>query len=271
MDWGYKAVLTAIAVAAVLMTAQLFGRRLAGLVAGLPVIAAPSLLWIAAEQGAAYAARCAVGSLAACGAAAVFAVIYERMARCSGLLPSMGAALAGGGLVALALALLTRGEDGLATALLATTALCTWALLRLPAARGEARTARRLRGELLLTAALAGIVSAVIALWSPLLGPFWSGLLASLPVISSAALVQQHLTVPHADRQRFLRGYAMGLVGKAAFATAFAAAAASVGASLAMAVATAVGIAVSIGLARQLAPSQTTIPQARGVLAPNDT
>jgi hypothetical protein len=263
MDWGYKAVLTAMTVAAVLMTAQLFGRRLAGLIAGLPVTTAPTLLWIAAEQGTAYGARCAVGSVAACGAAAVFAVIYERVARRRGLLPSMGAALAGGGVVALALALLTRGEQGLAIALLATTFLCTWALRRLPAAPAAARPTRRLRGELLLTAALAGTVSAVIALWSPLLGPFWSGLLASLPVISSAVLVQQHLTVPHADRQRFLRGYTTGLVGKAAFATAFAGAAVQIGASMAAAVAVAVGIAVSMGLARRLAPAEagaTSVP-----------
>jgi hypothetical protein len=256
MDWGYKAVLTAMTVAAVLMTAQLFGRRLAGLIAGLPVIAAPSLLWIAAEQGAAYAARCAVGSLAACGAAAVFALIYERVARRHGLLLSMGAALGGGGLVALVLALLTRGEHGLAIALLATTALCAAALLYLPDAPAVARPARRLRGELLLTATLAGAVSAVIALYSPLLGPFWSGLLASLPIISSAVLVQQHLTEPHADRRRFLRGYATGLVGKAAFATAFAAVAAQVGAALAMALAAVVGIAVSIGMARQLGSAE---------------
>jgi hypothetical protein len=271
MDWGYKAVLTAMTGAAVLMTAQLFGRRLAGLIAGLPVIAAPSLLWIAAEQGAAYAARCAVGSVAACGAAAVFAVIYERVARRHGLLSSMGAALGGGGLVALVLALLTRGEHGLAIALLATATLCTWALLRLPAAPAGARPTRRLRGELLLTAALAGTVSAVIALWSPLLGPFWSGLLASLPIISSAVLAQQHLTVPHADRRRFLRGYGTGLVGKAAFATAFAGSASQVGASLAMVLAAVVGIAVSIGLARQLGRAETQAPTAQAVLAPQDS
>jgi hypothetical protein len=143
--------------------------------------------------------------------------------------------------------------------------LCAVALLRLPAPPAEARPARRLRGELLLTAALAGTVSAVIALYSPLLGPFWSGLLASLPVISSAVLAQQHLTVPHADRRRFLRGYATGLVGKAAFATAFAAAAAQVGASLAMALAAVVGIAVSIGLSRQLGSAE-----AKAALAPQE-
>lgn len=270
MDWGYKAVLTAMTVASVLMTAQLFSRRLAGMIAGLPVTTAPTLLWIAAEQGAAYAALCAIGSVAACGAAAVFAVIYENVARRQGLLPSMGAALAGGGLVALVLALLTRAEHGLAIALLATTTLCAWALRRLPAAPAGARPTRRLRGELLLTATVAGVVSAVIALWSPQLGPFWSGLLASLPVISSAVLAQQHLTAPLADRRRFLRGYATGLVGKAAFAAAFAGAAASLGASLATLLAAAVGIAVSIALARHLGAVETRVTSMQEALAPRE-
>ena len=38
MDWTYKAVLTTVTVAAVLMAARWMGRRVAGLLAGLPVI-----------------------------------------------------------------------------------------------------------------------------------------------------------------------------------------------------------------------------------------
>jgi hypothetical protein len=254
MDWGYKAVLTTMCVAVVLMTAQHVGCRFAGLIAGLPVIAAPFLLWIAAAQGAAFAARCAVGSVAACGAAAVFALIYERAARRHGVAASMAAALAGGGGVALCLARLTVGEGGLPIALVAAAALCAAALIKLPVAVTTARPTRRLRGELRLTAALAGGVCAVVALWSPLLGPFGSGLLASLPLISSAALVHQHLTAPHEDRQRFLRGYATGLVGKTAFAAVFTVGAAQLGSGLAMALAVATTVAVSLGLVGCLRP-----------------
>jgi len=252
MDWGYKAMLTATTVAALLMAAQLFGRRIAGIVAGLPVTTAPSLLWIAAEQGAPFAALSAIGSVAACGAAAVFALAYERMARRHGVLASMSAALGAGGVVALALALLTAHAAGLPIALLATTALCALALRWLPAAAPAARPAARAHRQVLLTAAVAGTVSAVIASGSPLLGPFWSGLLASMPVIASAVLVHQHLTAAQADRQRFLRGYSMGLMGKAAFATAFASAAAPLGAATAMGLSVAAGVAVSAALAWQL-------------------
>lgn len=76
MDWAYKAMLTALAVAAVLMVATLFSRRLSGLLAGLPVITAPALLWLAHERGAEFAALSATGSVAASAAAALFAVTY---------------------------------------------------------------------------------------------------------------------------------------------------------------------------------------------------
>ena len=258
MDWSYKAMLTAVTVAAVLMAAQFFGRRLAGLLAGLPVIAAPALLWIASEHGASYAARCAVGSICACGAAAVFALAYERLARRGGPLASLAGALAAGGIVALALA---AAAVTVASALAATGALCALAVLRLPVAPAAARPAQRLRHETILTAVTAGVASATITLLSTQFGEFWSGLLASMPVISASALVHQHLTTTHADRQRFLRGYASGLIGKAAFAATFALAAPSRGALPAMGAAVAVGLSVAMvatRAARQAEASRQT-------------
>lgn len=268
MDWGYKAVLTAMTVAAVLMTARLFGRRVAGLVAGLPVITAPSLLWLALEQGAAYAAHCAIGSVAACGAAAVFAVTYERAARRHGPLLTLALALAGGGAVALLLAPLTAGSFGLSIALLSAFALGVFALRALPAAPTGAQPLPPLRGQLLLTAALAGAVSAVLAAAAPWLGAFWAGLLAGLPIISCAVLLHQHLTASHGDRQRFLQGYTSGLLGKTAFAGVFASAAVSLGPTMAMATAVTVGIAAALAVTRTVRPVRAAAEApAAGVLA----
>lgn len=269
MDWGYKAALTTMTVAAVLMTAQIFSRRLAGMVAGLPVISAPALLWIAAEEGAAFAASSAIGSVAACGAAAVFALIYERAARRCGVVVSMAAALAGGGVAALALASATRGANGLAVALATSATLCALALLQLPAAEAKPPAGARLRNELWLTAVSAGAISAAVAAGSQTLGAFWSGLLSSMPIISSAALVHLHRTGQHADRQRFLRGYASGLVGKAAFATVFAAAAVQMGSAMAMALALAAAVAVSLGLIGRLRPAPEV--GTNGAAAPGDS
>lgn len=268
MDWGYKAVLTGMSVAAVLMAAHLLGRRVAGLIAGLPVITAPSLLWIAADRDAAYAAHCAVGSVAAAGAAAMFALVYERLARRRGVMASLGGALAVGGLTALGLAHLTGGAHGLAVAVIATALLCGIALLALPAAARTAAPAHPLRGEILLAAAIAGTVSAAIAAGTAWLGPFWSGLLAAMPLMSTCVLVHQHLTAPHPDRQRFLRGYAAGLIGKAGFAGTFAALAAPLGAAAATGLSLGVGLTVSLLVARGLARAEAAAAVAGPRLAP---
>lgn len=52
MDWSNKAMLTAATVAALLALARLFGHRLAGILAGLPTVTGPALLWLALDHGA---------------------------------------------------------------------------------------------------------------------------------------------------------------------------------------------------------------------------
>lgn len=219
MDWGYKAMLTAVTVTAVLMAAQLFGRRLAGMLAGLPVITAPALLWLAHERGTTFAAASAIGSVAACGAAALFALAYARLAsRCGPLASLIGSLSIGGGV-----AMLMSHLAGSAWAALgAATLACTLALRLLPRADGAPASVSRPRAKIWPVAVTAGAMCALIGLVAAQVGPYWSGLLASLPIISACALIHQHLTAQQDDVHRFLRGYVAGLGAKALFAVAFA-------------------------------------------------
>lgn len=249
MDWGYKAMLTTVSVALVLMVAQTFGRRLAGLLAGLPIITAPALLWVASEHGPGFAARTAVGSLAACGLMALFALAYERVSRRHGPALSLAsglAAIVAAGVPAAALA----GHP--LRALAFTLACCGLAAVLLPRSRPGAAPARRLRGEIAYTAVMAGVVGIVAALIASAFGPFWAGVLAALPVISAAALVNQHLTATHDDIRRFLRGYVAGLSGKAMFALTFAVAVVAAGAPMALGLGALVGLATSFSAIRGL-------------------
>lgn len=250
MDWGYKAMLTTVTVALVLLVAQTIGRRLAGMLAGLPVITAPALLWITAEQGAAFAAQSAVGSIAACGLMALFALTYERLSRRLDPALTLLGSLAIGGMAALPMALLA-GHPLRASALSAF--LCGAVVLLLPSGGRRAGPAHRMRGEVAFTAAAAGLISVVISLAASQLGPFWSGLLAAMPVISAAALVTQHLNGAHEDIERFLRGYVAGLIGKAMFALAFAGLVMQLGASVAISAALLVGVAATFGMTKALA------------------
>lgn len=84
MDSLFKALLTAGTVLLVMVAARQGGRRFAGGVAALPKITAHTLAWLADDEGMPFAVSAAVGSGAARGMLAVFALVYARAARHSG-------------------------------------------------------------------------------------------------------------------------------------------------------------------------------------------
>jgi len=54
-----------VATAVVVMTARLFGPRVAGVLAGLLELSVPTLLWLPHEQGSAFAEHTAAGNVMA--------------------------------------------------------------------------------------------------------------------------------------------------------------------------------------------------------------
>lgn len=243
MDWSYKAVLTAMTVAAVMMAARLLGRHAAGMLAGLPVISAPSLLWLVSEQGVDSAVRSAFGGLAACAAAPVFALVFERAAQRHGA----GGALARALLALIAsLALLypLQAQPVVMLTLALSMALLAWRFaVRQPQPAGWVRA---LRGEPWLSASLAGLVSASASYISTQVGPFWTGAVAALPLISGCALVQLQRAGGSSEIRRFIAGYAPGVAAKAVFLFIFAMLAARVGAGVALCLAAACGAATAL-------------------------
>lgn len=234
MDWGYKAVLTGMTVAAVMLAAQLLGRQIAGLMAGLPVISAPALVWLAAERGTEAATQGAAGGLAACAAATVFALAFERAARHHGrAITLLQAALA----LSVALALLQplgAHPLSLAAAALAATALARRAL---GPQEGPSGSVRAMPGEPWLTATLAGLASATASHGASQFGPFWSGAIAALPLISGCAMLHLQRAGSPGDVRSFVIGYLPGVAGKTMFLAAFALVAPRAGAGWAMAAA----------------------------------
>jgi hypothetical protein len=219
MDWACKAALTATTVALLLTVAQHFGRRVAGILAGLPTVTGPALVWLAVDFGSAYAIAAAIGSIAACVLCALFALAYERASRRCGIAVTLGAATAACGLVApplqwlasdLALALLTAGGATLAIH------------AAIPAGRDDGVARPGLPGELWITALVSGTVSGAVAATAPAIGPFWAGVLASPPLIAAAVASHQHAFIGSRSVRAFLRGYVLGLFGRAIFGASFA-------------------------------------------------
>jgi hypothetical protein len=263
MDTACKAMLTAITVAAVLLAARVLGRRAAGLLAGLPVITLPALVWLVHDQGTDFAAHSAVGSLAACAMAPLFAAAYQALATRWGAAGSLaGAACVGAG-ATLALHALERWPLLLLVAALAGSRLVRRHSLQRRPAHAAVALPRPLAGEPWVTAATAGAVSAAVAWLATALGPYWAGVLATLPLISACALVHLHVAAGRTTLPGFVGGYAVGIGAKALFVYGFVVAAPILGAAGAFAAAALAGAAGAWLLshswppaARPLAPAQ---------------
>lgn len=228
MDWLYKAMLTATTVALLLALAQRCGRRTAGLVAGLPIIAAPALVWLAHAHGPAFAAEAGAGCMSAGGLCALFALGYGRASRRAG---PAAALLAGGGLALLPVPLLAqwRPNDGVLMALALACCAASTALLRaLPQpGRPPQPTPRRpatvgASAQVALTAGASGAVSGGVGLFAADLGAFWAGVVASAPLVAAAVSIWLHHHRGSVALPPFLHGYLAGLIGRTCFAALFA-------------------------------------------------
>lgn len=220
MDWGYKAMLTATTVALLLTVAQLFGRRLAGVLAGLPTVTGPALLWLALDHGAAYAVQAATGSVVGCALCAVFAFAYQRASRRGNALIACLLATAAS---VLAMPLAVPFEASLTVAVAFALALVLLLFTAMPAGMVQGRgRGVGVRGEPFVTASVAGAVSGAVALAAPEVGAFWAGVLASPPLIAGLIAMQQHWAEGPDAAAAFLRGYVGGLVGRIGFGAAFA-------------------------------------------------
>ena len=218
MESLFKALLTAGTVLLVMVAARYGGRRFAGLVSALPTITAPTLAWLAHEEGTAFAISAAIGSVAACGMLAVFALGYARAARYGGgvvaLVCGLGAALA------MALPAQAASAD-LTWALALALGSCAIAFGAMPKLVGDVVSRQRSSRSMLFVAAAAGGLTAFAASIGPSMGGFATGLLSSLPLITGSVAMAEHASSGHRAAAQFLRGYVGGLFGKAAFGAVF--------------------------------------------------
>jgi len=217
MDWLWKALLTAGSILLVMAIARRGGRRMAGMVAALPTVTAPTLAWLAHDRGNAFAAEAAVASVAACAMLAAFAVVHAQVARHRGVWTTLGCGMVSAAMFAVPVAL---ASSGLLAAIALAVFSCALALPCLPAPPRHALLP--VRTPLIGTALAAVGLCMLTVAGAPLLGSFASGLLASLPLISGAVAATEHASSGHGGVAHFLRGYVVGLPARASFCATFA-------------------------------------------------
>ncbi len=239
-----------------------FGPRAGGVVAALPIVTGPILLFCALEQGLAFAASAARSSLLGLLPLAAFCVVHAATARAALGLPRRVAAplcLASGWASFLALAALIRSLHVSAWACAALGAAALLAGLSLvPAVPGDGGPPLRHHPalELVLRMLAAALLVAALTGAAGVLGPAWSGLLASFPVASSVVVMGAHLADGPDTLPETLRGLLLGLFGPVAFLTVLARGLEPLGVARAFSIGFAAAVAVaSIAVAfRRRAP-----------------
>ncbi|WP_085657151.1 MULTISPECIES: hypothetical protein [unclassified Pseudomonas] len=237
-----------------------WGPSVAGWLSGLPVVVGPILLFLALEQGLAFAAQSAVAALSAMLAMIAFCVTYAQVAQRANWPWALAVSLSVWALLAVALSLippsLPFSVAAAATALLAAPRLFPDVH---PVVGGPAPKSDRLIWRMVAGAAL----TLVVTLLASTVGERWSGLLAVFPVLGSVMAVFSQQTRGPAFTAALLRATATGMYSFSAFCLVLALAVPTFGFA-GFAVAVAVSVAM-LGVTKQLLakPAATKAPAQR--------
>ncbi len=201
-------------VAGVTLGARRWGARIGGWLTALPLVAGPTLFFLAMEQGDAFAAEAALSTLVGLIAVAAFGVAYGWIATAR----AWPASLLGGWLAfGVTTALLQTARWTPALALGATLAAFALAARSLPAARAHPAPAPTPVWDLPLRMAGTLVVVLTVTSVADRLGPAWSGAVTPFPVALAVLLVFAHAQQGAPLALRLLHGFFPAMWGFALF------------------------------------------------------
>ena len=254
-----KLLLVPLCLGLVSQAGRIWGPQIAGWLAGFPVVAGPILLFVACDQGDAFAAHSAIASLAAVIALIAFGLAYSwaslRLSWAAALLLALAAWLAcADGLSHLAPSRLLAAMATLLSLLLAP--------LAYPRLRQHPVAASLSKAELVLRMAMGSALTLLVTSGASAVGPSWSGLLAVAPVISSVLAVFSQRAHGPAYVAHIFRGQVFGLYALAAFCLALSLLLGHTGTGAAFGTALALALLVQLGSKRLIntaMPAELTV------------
>ncbi|MBI2078632.1 MAG: hypothetical protein HYT80_09745 [Euryarchaeota archaeon] len=203
-----KVTLTPALIGALSLAARRFGHSVGGWLVGLPLTSGPVSVFLALEQGEAFAQSAAAGMIAGVLAVAAFGLLYAYASFRLGWASSLGVALAGFGIAASGLARLPLPLLPIFGATVAALVVAYVVLPRPGVAKvGEATPVWDIPARMVV----ATLVVLLLTGLAGALGPAWTGVLSPFPVFTSVlgAFTHRH-SGPEAARI-LLRGLMLGL------------------------------------------------------------
>jgi hypothetical protein len=209
-----KITLTPLLIAVATLAARRWGHAVGGWIAGLPLTSGPVSVFLAVEQGAAFAARAACGTLLGLIAVACFCVAYARSAKSSGW---VGPTILGLGVYSLVTWSLSRTSFTLLISTFLVLAALGVALMLLPVPVLVAPRVPAPRWDLPMRMSTATAMVLLITASASVLGATWSGLLSPFPVFACVMAIFSHKNGGSGAARRLLRGVILGSFAFASF------------------------------------------------------
>jgi len=246
-----KLVLTPLLIGAVTLAGRRWGPGVSGWLAGLPLTSGPVSVFLAIEQGAQFASRAALGTLAGVAAVAAFSLSYAALAT----RVRWGPATAGGLAAYLGLTVvLSRLPLKLLPTLLGVLLFLALALRWLPVGVPGSNIPSPPWWDVPLRMLAATGLVMVLTGAAAVLGPELSGLLSPFPVFATVLAAFTHRQAGSGAAQRLLRGVLTGSFAFAAFFLVVNTALPHLGLTLTYLLACAGALTVHIGARRLVEP-----------------
>jgi hypothetical protein len=209
-----KLTLTPLIVGGASLAARHWGAGVGGLIVALPLTSAPVIFFLALDQGPAFAAATATGTLVGLGILGGWSVAYVRACR-----RGPAAAVLAGTAVYAVLGLVVQPVLGLPFAVLVAGSLAgvTVGLRLMPTARAVRAEAPHPSWDLPARVIVGTVIVVTLTAIAPLLGAHVAGLLATYPVYVSVLAVFTQLHEGPDGAVDVVRGLLTGLFGTIAF------------------------------------------------------
>ena len=210
----FKFTVTPVLVGLASLAARRWGNTIAGLLTGFPLMTAPISLFLAIEQGTAFTVSATTGILIALIGISAYSLGYAGVARFA---PWPIALTAGYAAFFLVCWVVQPFITSLLPAALTAIAAIVFGIATMPRSAGPKPPSRIPYWEIWLRMAATGAMIALVTALANIVGPAWTGIIATVPVMATVMAIFTHARWGHDAVALFLRSMMLSMPSFASF------------------------------------------------------